>query len=231
MRCANCSNDCPEQNRFCNFCGTPLFTPEKKGRHWVPILIMVLLLAMGIGLFFACPYGNSTSRASFAVDGEMPWFRIEKGVLSFSESYYTGNGQLTIPSTIAGQQVLALGEGCFENCTGLTAVTLPPTLQAIGENAFRGCSALQGIDIPESVRIIGSGAFADCCALESLRLTDSTKAIGQDAFSNCETLKFVFFLGTFQDWQELYGSFINADTAIFCDDGSFYQGGNPDERS
>ena len=97
----------------------------KRGSHWVPILIMTLLFSVGTILFFVLPYGSSAPESSVAADAGMPWFRIENGTLSFSKDDYRGSSELTVPSSVAGQQVLALSEGCFENCTGLTAVHLP----------------------------------------------------------------------------------------------------------
>ena len=201
---------------------------KRKGSHWVPVLIMTLLFAVGTVLFFVLPYGSPAPENSVAVDDGMPWFRIENGTLSFSSDDYNGGSELTVPSSVAGQQVLALSEGCFENCTGLTAVHLPETLQAIGADAFRGCTALRGMDIPESVRFVGTGAFQGCSTMEAVHLSSSTEVIGTGAFTGCKALRYVFFSGLFEEWQELYGEFIAEDTTVSCDDGIFLQPRNRD---
>lgn len=229
MLCPYCNYECGEQDRFCSHCGAPLTAPvqEKEGRHWVPILIMVLLLSIGTGLFFALPYGSTAPDTNGFSTGDMPWFRLDDGVLYFSEAYYDGGSELRIPESIGGITVTALSEGCFENCTGLTAVILPPSLQAIGEDAFRGCTALRGIEIPESVRIIGSGAFYDCSALEAVCGYSGIQSIGSEAFDGCSKLNYIYFIGDFEVWTGLYSEFITPYTVVFCEDGSFYQGGDP----
>ncbi len=43
----------------------------------------------------------------------------------------------------------------FEDCKGITKVTLPDGLKVIGDGAFRGCDNLQPVAIPSSVEYIG----------------------------------------------------------------------------
>lgn len=223
MLCPYCNNICEDGDRFCSHCGAPLApsVQEKKGRHWVPILIMVLLISLGTGLFFALPNGKGISSA------DMPWYVIDDGVLYFSESDYNGGSELQIPESIGGVTVTALSEGCFENCTGLTSVILPPTLQAIGEDAFRGCTALRGIEIPESVMVIGENAFNGCTALEAVCCYDELQSIGSGAFSGCNKLYYIYFVGYYPVWAELYDEYITLYTTVFCEDGSYFQGGDP----
>ncbi len=223
MVCPNCNYDCGDLGRFCPYCGTPLTAQvsEKKGRHWVPILIMVLIFSIGTGLFFALPGDSSAGKS------DTPWFRMEDGVLHFSKTHYNGGSELHIPESIDGMPVTALADNCFENCTELTSVILPSSLRAIGENAFRGCTALRGIEIPEGVQLIGKGAFSGCTALESINIQSNIRSIGQGAFSGCEKLLYIFFVGSFRDWNTLYPEFITPFTAVFCTDGSYYQGGDP----
>ena len=54
MICPNCQNVCGERDHFCCRCGSPLqeAVPAKKGALWVPVLILILLSAVGIAVFF-----------------------------------------------------------------------------------------------------------------------------------------------------------------------------------
>lgn len=227
MICPNCNYPCGEPDQYCTNCCSPLKAPERKGRHWVPILAMVLLSVIGIMLFFALP-GDSGSAFNMVVsDPEMLWFSVEGGVLSFDAAQYTGGSELEVPSSIGGMTVTTLAEGCFTECTELTAVYLPETLLAIGEDAFRGCTGLRGMEVPESVRFIGERAFASCTALEAVSISDSIQTIGDHAFSDCHKLRYIYFLGDYEVWAELYDGFITPNTAIFCENGSYYQGGDP----
>lgn len=226
MFCPYCNNLCEAHDRFCSHCGAPLVPAgPKKGRHWVPILIMIILCAFGIGLFFALP-GGPANAGGFSTS-ETPWFRVDNGVLYFNEEYYTGSSELIIPESIGGITITAIGESCFEDCSNLTSIILPPSLRAIEDNAFRGCTSLRGIKIPESVQTIGSGAFADCGALEAVNIYGSIQSIGAGAFSGCNKLYYIYFVGIYDTWTELYQEFINPYTTVFCDDGSYYHGGEP----
>ena len=226
MICPCCGNEFDEQDFCCPICEFIPIDPSryKKGRHWVPILIMALIFSFGTALFFILP-GTPTPAADTAEAA--PWFRIEEGILYFDETGYTGGIELTVPETVDGITVIALAEGCFKNCDELISVTLPETLQAIGEDAFRGCSSLRGIEIPESVVLIGENAFADCESLEAVCVYDSLRSVSAGAISGCTQLFYIYYSGNFQEWDELYSEFINPYTTVFAEDGTFYQGKRP----
>lgn len=222
MYCYNCGQLLDEGDRFCRFCGTALNMPPvpKKGSRWVPIVAMVLLCAIGIGLFFAIPYGSTAAPGHTDAN----CFSVRDGMLYFDISNYSGSSELIVPDTVDGQKVTSLSDGCFENCTSLTSVVLPDSLESIGKRAFRGCTGLRGIEIPESVIRIGIEAFQDCTALEAVCLSDTLEYVGPGTFAGCDQLYYIMFLGKHADWVELYDEFITPYTGVFCDDGSFYQG-------
>ena len=59
------------------------------------------------------------------------------------------SGNLIIPSTISYNgttySVTSIGEWAFENCNGLTSVTIPNSVTSIGEGAFLSCIGLTSI--------------------------------------------------------------------------------------
>ena len=223
MYCPHCGAQCHDEDRFCYLCGAMLQSAKpKKGSRWIPALLLVLMSVAGLIAFFATS-GNQTP---IHAEGNSPWFYVKNGVLYFEEHRYTGGSELTVPSEIAGQTVLALSEDCFANCTELTTVYLPDTLASIGDGAFSGCTALRGIFIPASINVIGEEAFYECTALEAVCIHNSINDIREDAFDQCNRLTYIFFLGTQKEWSSLYGEFINPYTGVFCEDGSFYQGGD-----
>jgi len=195
---------------------------ENRGRHWVPLLMMVILMLGCTVLYYAIPL-ETTDEAMQVTSKEMPWFSAEGGILYFDESKYTGISQLTVPDRIEGTQITAISDDCFRDCKELTAVFLPDTLIAIGENAFQGCTALRAIEIPESVAFIGKGAFSGCAALEAVCLSNKLQHIGADSFVGCSGLRFVYFLGKNQEWTAVYQGFIDPKVVISCEDGKFYQ--------
>ncbi len=91
-------------------------------------------------------------------------------VLSSAPKY---SGDIIIPKTFrnAGGQaytVTEIGMSAFYNCTELTSVSLPETLDKIGPSSFSGCTALTTITIPENVSSVSYSAFMRCSGLESL---------------------------------------------------------------
>ena len=59
---------------------------------------------------------------------------------------YTGTAKtLTIPETIEGYTVKAIGEGAFEGNKKLTSIDLPETIEVIGKRAFANCTKLSSM--------------------------------------------------------------------------------------
>ena len=69
-------------------------------------------------------------------------------------------------------------EEVFDNCTGLTSITIPDSVTSIGENAFDNCTGLTSITIPDSVTSIGGASFEQCTKLMSIKIPDSVTSIG-----------------------------------------------------
>ena len=235
MFCPNCGASCAEDQRFCMYCGTDLHpeagevtvaspAPVKKGSHWPPILILIVLSAIGICIFFA-----TAGLTSPTVQSDTPWFSLRDGALSFDPDLYTGGSEINVPSEINGEPILYLADGCFAYCDEITTVYLPDSLESIGHYAFEGCMSMRGIYIPDSVTYIGEAAFYDCTALEAISIPYSMTYIDWDAFDNCDHLYYIFYPGTIEEWTFVYREFINPYTGVYCQGGSFYQGGDPYE--
>jgi hypothetical protein len=81
-----------------------------------------------------------------------------------------------------------IGEGAFQYCSSLTAITIPDGVTTIGMEAFFGCSSLTAITIPDGVTTIGIEAFYGCSSLTAITIPDSVTTIGNSAFSDCSAL-------------------------------------------
>ena len=102
------------------------------------------------------------------------------------------SGSVIIPSIITYNgvtySVSSIGDSAFENCTGLTSVTIPNSVATIGEYAFEYCTGLLSVTIPNSVAEIGNGAFKGCTGLTSVTIGNTVSSIGNGAFSGCTGL-------------------------------------------
>lgn len=130
---------------------------------------------------------------------------------------YTGTEpDVTIPDSIDGKPVTAVGSGAFKKNRILRSVKIPPSVRRIDSNAFRecralqsvafgsgvsyigdmaflGCSSLRKINIPSNVDEISIYAFAYCTNLEQINLNEGIKIIGYCAFAHCPRLRSASF--------------------------------------
>lgn len=94
-------------------------------------------------------------------------------------------GEYDIPETITyggkTYTVTSIGENAFYECSGVTAVTLPNTVNSIGINAF-ATSGLREITIPDGVKKLGEGLFWRCTSLQEVHLPEGLEEIGVHCF-------------------------------------------------
>ena len=68
---------------------------------------------------------------------------------------------VSIPATLDGHPVIAIGERAFEG-QNVAAVVLPESLESIGWFAFYNCASLMDVTIPATVTSIGYAVFDGC---------------------------------------------------------------------
>ena len=110
-----------------------------------------------------------------------------------SKTYTSGSNFGTIFGSqvkeyVLGDDIKAIGDYAFRNCTSLTSITIPNSVTNIGNSAFSGCTGLSSVTIPESVTNIGNYTFSHCSSLTSVTIPNSVKSIGSSAFSGCTGL-------------------------------------------
>ena len=92
-------------------------------------------------------------------------------------------------------KVKIIDDWAFDNCTSLTTIKIPNSVELIGRSAFENCESLTTIKIPNSVELIGIEAFCNCESLTTIKIPDSAESIGDWAFEGCASLKEVVFEG------------------------------------
>ena len=126
-------------------------------------------------LFAALLFGQAAFAYSFsavAPSGQTLYYNIQNGSTSVEvvapvynstyDSYSWGSytkptGNLVIPNNVTHSgttyQVTSIGQSAFDECSGLTSITIPTSVTNIGERAFRMCG-LTSVTIPNSVTTI-----------------------------------------------------------------------------
>ena len=102
---------------------------------------------------------------------------------------YTGTeSALTVPASLNGSPVTAIGELAFAGCYGLVSVTLPEGITDIGDSAFFNCDSLTSVSLPDSLVRLSADAFQGCTALEAITLPRNVAALTGNPFSGCASL-------------------------------------------
>ncbi len=171
--------------------------------------LLVMLLVMGILLSIAVPFS-----ASAETEGDFT-YSVENGEATITN--YTSNAtELTIPGTLGGYPVTAIGEQAFYFFHSLTSVTIPGSVTTIGRMAFYGCEKLTSVTIPDGVTAIWENAFRHCDSLTSVTIPDSVNTIGWGAFSNCDSLTAIYVDGQNKNCCDVDGVLFNkTQTRLF----------------
>ena len=94
-------------------------------------------------------------------------------------------GKLIVPSFINGKAVVGIRANGFYECTGVTGLILPDTVEYIDVNAFEGCEKLTRVRWSAGLRKINTGAF-DRTGLETLVLPEGVTFLGGNAFGHAK---------------------------------------------
>lgn len=123
---------------------------------------------------FGYIFGTSNYEGSTAIE------YVETHKDSIAVTYY-------IPLCLKTVTVLGgnINRRAFENCTGLTTVTLGDNVKDIDRMAFYNCTGLTSVTLGKSVTSIGWRAFEDCTSLTSINIiSDNITSLGISEFNN-----------------------------------------------
>ena len=107
-------------------------------------------------------------------------------------------GDVVIPKAVTYNgitySVTSLGDFCFEDCEGLTSITIPNSITSLGDFCFLYCLSLTSITIPNSVTSLGKGCFYGCSSLTSITIPNSVMSLGSTCFEDCSSLTSIYML-------------------------------------
>ena len=172
--------------------------------------------------------GGSSYYGAFSDCTALTSIEIPASVETIEAAAFKGCSSLATVTFENGSQLKTIGGGssyygAFSDCTALTSIEIPASVETIEAAAFKDCSSLTSIEIPASVETIkasafkgcsslatvtfengsqlktiegdypSSGTFADCTALTSIEIPASVETIEAAAFKGCSSLATVTF--------------------------------------
>ena len=157
-------------------------------RIFATLLAIALIISVCLSGVFCFTVGAET-------DGIYTYeIKSEKATVTACDPSVSGG--ITIPSTLGGCPVTAIGAFAFCDCTDLTAVTIPSGVTTIGVSAFQNCESLTTVTIGSGLTSIGDYAFYNSQKLSSVNIPSGVTAIGEGAFAWCEKIKSITLPGS-----------------------------------
>ena len=169
------------------------------------------------------PSVTSIGEAAFSDCSGLTRIEIPVGVTeigSFAFDDCSGLTSIKIPSSVT-----SIGNSAFYGCSGLTSINVEAgnvvydsrdNCNAIIEKEtntlIQGC---KNTKIPSSVTEIGRYAFDGCSGLTSIEIPSSVTSIGNYAFRDCIGLKDVYYTGTQEQWDNIWGSGNDASDVFY----------------
>lgn len=97
-----------------------------------------------------------------------------------SNTYDNNEGTIVFDGTLT-----TIGASAFYDCTTLSSITIPDSVQEIGSFAFYDCASLVSVTIPKNVTKIENHTFDKCYALTSVYCEPTTPpTCGSEVFNN-----------------------------------------------
>ncbi len=182
----------------------------------------------------ATVYFNSTEMPApitwYAYDSPFEKVQINKvvigeNVIKIPDYMFEGCSKLETVEFAGTSSCKSIGIGAFYNCTSLTAIDLPSTLESIGEYAFYNCASLTSVDLPSTLKSIEYAAFSGCTGLISIIVPASVTSLDDGAFRN--SAKYIGFeanaypSATWKNNNSSVTSFLNMKAWGFVGDGIY----------
>ena len=149
--------------------------------------------------------GGSYSSGAFSYCTALTSIEIPASVETIEAAAFKGCSSLATVTFENGSQLKTIGGGssyygAFSDCTALTSIEIPASVETIKASAFKGCSSLATVTFENGSQLKtieggypSSGTFADCTALTSIEIPASVETIEAAAFKGCSSLATVTF--------------------------------------
>ena len=115
----------------------------------------------------------------------------------------TTSVNITLPVTLGGYPVVAVGYRGMAECTTLTSVTIPNNIVRLELYAFAGCTGLTTATIPATCQYVGDYAFIDCASLATVVIAEGVTYLGNYCFRDCTSLTEIVCLIPASIWENM----------------------------
>ena len=122
-------------------------------------------------------------------------------------------GSSTLSRVEIGKNVVSIGDSAFNACSELYYINMPDSVKRIENYAFYACTGLHWLKIGKGVEYIAMEAFYRASSINYIYLPKSLlkkdaegnyeKTIDDFAFGDCDALKYVFFEGSAEEFENL----------------------------
>ena len=103
-----------------------------------------------------------------------------------------------------GNGIQVIGEEAFGDCDSLVSLNIPDSVLEIGDRAFYICDdQLRHVNIGKQLVTLGDEVFEGCLKLAYINLPITIRNIGSGVFDECESLQYVYYEGTAEDWAKV----------------------------
>lgn len=124
---------------------------KKKLYIILPVLLITVLCVLALP---SCGGYREYRRGAYR-------YTVENGEATITE-YIGADANVTVPDTIGGKPVVAIGTNAFEDQLTLKSVTLPDSVIRLEFSAFSRCKNLESITLGEGIREIDALVFTQC---------------------------------------------------------------------
>lgn len=130
---------------------------------------------------------DSSVYLTFSKSGES--YTVDKCLASAS-------GVVSIPEKYNGLPVKRIAENAFQECSAITQVIIPESVEKIGNYAFSACGTLKIVSFNNSNCELGTALFSGCDSLETVNLPSNLAGISKEMFKSCRSLSEIYLPST-----------------------------------
>ncbi len=155
-------------------------------------LALILSIVMIIGVL---PMG-----LSFAAESDYTYTVTDEKVTI--TKYNGSDEELTIPDTLGGYPVVAIGDRAFRGNLSIKKIRLADSIETVGNLAFYQCKSLVEVNLGNGVKTLVSSAFSNCGTIDTLIIGVSLATVGASAF-NGTTINVIKYKGSAEQWSAI----------------------------